>query len=66
MYQIGNLFEFTGRSKTHFWGFLYYLVQKLMYPAVPTFEINGHGASVHGQFDDMHITRKPQNKLPNR
>ena len=34
-----------------------------MYPAVPTFEINGHGASVYCQFDDMH-KRKPQKNYP--
>ena len=37
-----------------------------MYPAAPTFEINGHGAYVCCQFNYMHIKGHIQCNLPHR
>ena len=38
-----------------FEGFLYFNGEKLDVPGCPNFEINGHGASVCTQLNDMNI-----------
>ena len=51
VYRIVNVFVFTGTRLTHFGGFWC----NWMYPAATTFEINGHGAFVCSQLDELQI-----------
>ena len=55
IYHLGNVFGVTGTMIIHFCGMFCYFGEKNGCLDALTFEINGHGASVCCQFNDIYI-----------
>ena len=64
IYPTTNASGHVAATKRHFLGHETILGLNLQDPSVPTFEINGHGASVWVHYKALHMKRQNLHNLP--